>query len=65
MTFSIILWIITEGMTMGAASFTILTLSRINRREKSGWNFIKPTVAKSLVITFSTCTLFTVMIYYF
>lgn len=53
MTFSIIVWIITECLTLGAVGFSILTLSRINRREKSGWAFLKPTLVKIVVVLFS------------
>ena len=63
MTFSIILWIVTEALTYGIASFNILTLSRINRNELSGWAFILPTIIKSILVCIATCLLFSILIY--
>jgi hypothetical protein len=63
MTTSIFIWIFSESCTIGVTTFTVLTLSRINRKEKSGWSFLKPTIMKSLLSTIFCTVFFSIVIY--
>ena len=64
MASSIFIWIITEALSIGITTFTVLTLSRINRKEKSGWLFLKPNILKSFGVASFCIFFFTFVIYY-
>lgn len=63
MTFNIIFWVITESLTQGLVAFTILILSRMNKEEKSGWPFIRPTLVRVVVSTLFLILLYIFLIY--
>ena len=65
MASSIIIWIISESLTIGVSAFTVLTLSRINRKERAGWSFLRPTLLKSLMAVVFCLGLFSVIIFVF
>ncbi|CAD8171194.1 unnamed protein product [Paramecium pentaurelia] len=60
---SIVFWIITESITQGLVGFTVLILSRLNKKESSGWNFIKPSFIRFIVTTILMMVLYTVLIF--
>lgn len=67
----VVLWITLDSIRMFVTYFSVLTLSRINRKEKSGMDFLKPNFVKSLalstiywVLIFSMIFLFDLPLYY-
>ncbi|CAD8053157.1 unnamed protein product [Paramecium primaurelia] len=60
---SIVFWIITESITQGLVGFTVLILSRLNKKESSGWNFIKPSFIRFIVTTIFMMFLYAVLIF--
>lgn len=46
------LWIGFESCGMFIVYFSVLTLSRINRKDKKGWNFLRNIVKKSIFLSF-------------
>jgi hypothetical protein len=65
MLFAIFSWVVSESMTLGVIAFTILTLSRINRKERAGWIFIKPTLLKTVLLTAFSMCFYSVLIFVF
>ncbi|CAD8189720.1 unnamed protein product [Paramecium octaurelia] len=60
---SIVFWIITESITQGLVGFTVLILSRLNKKESSGWNFIKPSFVRFVVTTILMMILYSILIF--
>ncbi|CAK74129.1 unnamed protein product (macronuclear) [Paramecium tetraurelia] len=63
MIVSIVFWIITESITQGLVGFTVLILSRLNKKESSGWNFIKPSFVRFVVTTILMMVLYSILIF--
>ncbi|CAD8083058.1 unnamed protein product [Paramecium sonneborni] len=63
MQFSIIFWIVTESITQGLVGFTVLILSRLNKKESSGWNFIKPSFIRIICVTILMMALYCILIF--
>jgi len=61
----IILWVTLDSVRMFVTYFSVLTLSRINRKEKSGMEFLKPNLIKSLALSLIYWVLIFVMIFIF
>ena len=61
----IFLWVFFDSCRMFVIYFSVLTLSRINRKEKSGREFLRPNFIKSLALSIIYAILMTIMIFVF
>lgn len=61
----IIVWVTLDSIRMFVTYFSVLTLSRINRKEKSGMDFLKPNLIKSVALSFLYWILIFVMVFVF
>lgn len=61
----VILWVTLDSVRMFVTYFSVLTLSRINRKEKSGMEFLKPNLLKSLALSVLYWILIFIMIFVF
>ena len=60
-----VLWVFFEFCGMFIIYFSVLTLSRINRKGKSGWNLLKGTILKSIILSLWYGIILFMLIFYF
>lgn len=65
MIIMILLWVTLDSFRMFVTYFSVLTLSRINRKEKSGKEFLRPNLIKSIGLAIVYWALIAAMIFIF